>query len=120
MTNSLNYFIVKLCPKFNQAELSSSLYEPGLEKTNISYMQKQKRIIISFTVIAKLISAFFAIRIVQFLYFLNPKFPSSNHLLCLYSSVCVEPFGNQIVGLLMTRLIHFLTFVFSLFFYRHT
>ena len=27
--------------------------------------------------------------IVQFLYFLNPKFPASCHLLCLYSSVCV-------------------------------
>ena len=41
---------------------------------------------------AKLISAFvFAIRIVQYLYFLNPKFPVSSHLLCLYSLVCVGP-----------------------------
>ena len=47
---------------------------------------------ISFAVTAKLISAFvFATRIVQFLYFLNSKFPASSHLLCLYSSVCVEP-----------------------------
>ena len=30
----------------------------------------------------------FATRIVQFLYFLNPKFPASNHL-WLYSPVCV-------------------------------
>ena len=38
------------------------------------------------------ISAFvFATRIVQFLYFLNPKFPVSSILLCLYSPVCVEP-----------------------------
>ena len=27
----------------------------------------------------------------QFLYFLNPKFPVSSHLLCLYSSFCVGP-----------------------------
>ena len=32
---------------------------------------------VSFTVTAKLISAFFATRLVQFLYFLNPKLPSS-------------------------------------------
>ena len=39
---------------------------------------------ISFAVIAKLISAFvFATRIVQFLYFLNPKFPASSHLVQL-------------------------------------
>ena len=29
--------------------------------------------------------------IVQFLYFLNPKFPVSSHHLCLYSPVCVGP-----------------------------
>ena len=34
----------------------------------------------------------FATRIVQFLYFLNPKFPASSHLLCLNNwSVCVGP-----------------------------
>ena len=27
----------------------------------------------------------------QFLYFLNPKFPASSHLLCLYSAVCAVP-----------------------------
>ena len=42
--------------------------------------------------IGKLISAFvFATRIVLFLYFLNPKFQASTHLLCLYSLVCVGP-----------------------------
>ena len=47
---------------------------------------------ISFTVTAKLISAFdFATWIVQFLYFLNPTFPVSSHVLCLNSSVCVRP-----------------------------
>ena len=41
---------------------------------------------------AKLICPFvFATRIVQFLYFLNPKFPASSHLLCLYRPVCVGP-----------------------------
>ena len=30
-------------------------------------------------------------RIVQSLYFLNPKFPASSHLLRLYSPVCVGP-----------------------------
>ena len=43
-------------------------------------------------VTAKLISAFvFTTRIVQCLFFLNPKFLASNHLLWLYSPVCVGP-----------------------------
>ena len=47
---------------------------------------------ISFAVTAKLISAFvYATRIVQFLYFLNPKFQASSYLLWLYSPVCVGP-----------------------------
>ena len=46
----------------------------------------------SFAVTAKVISAFvFATRIVQFLYFLNPKIQASNHLLWLHSPVCVRP-----------------------------
>ena len=41
---------------------------------------------------AQLISAFvFAIRIAQSLYYLNPKFQASSHLLSLYSPVCVGP-----------------------------
>ena len=44
---------------------------------------------ISCAVTAQLISAFFATRIVQSLYFLNPKFQASSHLLWLYSPVCV-------------------------------
>ena len=41
----------------------------------------------------QLISAFFffAIRIVQFLFFPNLKFQASNHPVCLYSLVCVGP-----------------------------
>ena len=43
-------------------------------------------------VTAKLISAFvFTTRIVQFLFYLNPKFQASSSFLCLYRSVCVRP-----------------------------
>ena len=70
------------------------IFEPPHEKTNILRMRKQK-MQIGFTVAAKLISAFvFTTWIVQFLYFLNSEFPDSNHLLSLYSSVCVGPEGN--------------------------
>ena len=41
---------------------------------------------------AKLISAFvFATRIVHFLFFLNPKFQASSHILSQYRPVCVGP-----------------------------
>ena len=44
---------------------------------------------------SKLISAFvFAIQIVQSLYYLNPKFQASNHLLSQYSLVCADLVGN--------------------------
>ena len=47
---------------------------------------------ISFAVTTKLISAFdFATRILQSLYFLNPKFQASSHLLWLYRPICVRP-----------------------------
>ena len=47
---------------------------------------------ISFAVTAKLISVFvYAKRILQSLYYLNPKFQASSHLLWLYSLVCVGP-----------------------------
>ena len=40
----------------------------------------------------ELISAFvFATRIVQFLFYLNPKFQASSSFLCLYRPVCVGP-----------------------------
>ena len=61
---------------------------------------------ISFTVTAKLISTFvFATQIVQFLYFLNPKFLASNHHLCLYSQVVPDLFADHIVGFLIMWLI---------------
>ena len=36
----------------------------------------------------------FASRIVQYLFFLSPKFQASSHLPCLYSSVSVGPVGK--------------------------
>ena len=55
--------------------------EPPREKTNNLHRRKQK-----------LISAFvFATRIVQFLFYLNPKFQASSSFMSLYRSVCVEP-----------------------------
>ena len=50
-------------------------------------MRKQRRISAS-----RLISVFvFATRIVQFLFYLNPKFQASSSFLCLYRLVCVRP-----------------------------
>ena len=47
----------------------------------------------------------FATWIVQFLYFLNPKFPASSHLLCLYSTVCVRPVSFLITWLISATLV---------------
>ena len=67
------------------------------EKIYISHMQK--------TVTAKLISIFvLATRIVQFLYFLNTKFPD-NEILAIFCAFVSELFGNHIVGILMLLLI---------------
>ena len=64
-----------------EGEETWKVNEPSHGKTNNQHRQKQ-RALISFAVTAKLISAFvFATRIKKFLYFLNPKFPASNHLL---------------------------------------
>ena len=59
---------------------------------NQHFVYAKTKVQISFTVTAKLISTFvFTTRIVQFLFFLNLKFPASSHRLCLYSSFCVRP-----------------------------
>ena len=61
-------------------------YVPRYEKTGFSHMRKQRRRS------AQLISAFvFAIRIVQALFYLIPKFQASSHLLWQHSPVCVGP-----------------------------
>ena len=65
--------------------------EPAHGKTNNLHRQKTKAQI-SFTINLKPISAFvFTTWIVQFLYFLNPKFLASYNLLRLNSPVCVGP-----------------------------
>ena len=70
--------------------IQERLYEPRCEKTGFLHMRKQRR-----TSAAQLISAFvFAIRIVQSLYYLNPKFQDSSHLLWLYSPGCIRPGGK--------------------------
>ena len=64
--------------------------EPRCEKTGFLAYAKTKTQI-SWAVTAQLISAFvFALRIVQSLFLLNPKFQASSHLLLLYSLVCVR------------------------------
>ena len=61
-----------------------------LRKPDFAFAKTKMQI--SFAVTPKLISTFvFATRIVQFLYYLNPKFQASNHLVWLYSPVCVGP-----------------------------
>ena len=68
------------------SESSYHRYEPRYEKTG--FLQTQ----ISFSVTAKLISAFvFATRIVESLFFMDPKFQASSHLLWLCSLFCVGP-----------------------------
>ena len=70
--------------------LTSTLIEPHREKTGFLPRRKQRQI--SFAVTAKLISAFvFATRIVQFLFYLNPKCQASSSFLSLYRPVCVGP-----------------------------
>ena len=62
----------------------------GITDTLFAYAKTKMQI--SFAVTAKLISAFvFAIRIVQSVFYLYPKFQASSHLLWLYSPVSVGP-----------------------------
>ena len=61
-----------------------------IRKPDFAYAKSKSQI--SFAVTAKLISVFvFATRIVQSLFYLNPKFQASSHLLWLYSPVFVGP-----------------------------
>ena len=67
-------------------------FQTGLTQTELHSQGDRHIDCIDCTVTAKLISAFvFTTQIVQFLYFLNPKFLALSFLLCLYSSVCVGP-----------------------------
>ena len=67
-------------------------YEAPYEKNVFFFAYAKTKTQISLAVTAKLISVFVsATQIVQSLYYLNPKFQSSSHLLWLYSLVCVGP-----------------------------
>ena len=86
-TKTIQRSSLKYCCLRHQA-----IYEPRHEKTGFSFAYAKTKTQISFAVTAKLISAFvFAIRIVQSLYYPNPKFQAYTHLLWLYSPVCVRP-----------------------------
>ena len=76
-----------------------------MRKPVLSYAKTKTQI--SFAVTAKLISAFvFATRIVQFLFYLNPKFKAPSHLLWLYGLVlCGTWSETPKTGFLTTRLI---------------
>ena len=82
--------IMLTCP-YNVDPLTLHFYMSlVVRKPDFAYAKLKTQI--SFAVTAKLISAFvFAIRIVQSLYYVNPIFQSSSHLLWLYSPVCVGP-----------------------------
>ena len=59
---------------------------------NLIFAYAKTKVHIGYAVTAQLISAIvFATRIVQSLFFLNPKFKVSSLFLCLYRSVCVRP-----------------------------
>ena len=89
LTNHLSIFhlnVQSMLPKIDLIRAESELYEPRREKTSFLHMQKQRRRS------ASQISAFvFATGIVQSLYYLNPKFQASSHLLWLHRPVCVGP-----------------------------
>ena len=86
------------------------------DKTNNLHMPRKTKAQIGFVETAKLISAFaFVTRMVQFLYFLNPKFPVCSHLLCLCRSVRKPVLGVFRPGLTLTGL--YVTTFFFFFFY---
>ena len=88
--NSLRIQKVVLCLR---RTISTGQYlSRVMRKPFFAYAKTKRQIRFAVTVTAKLISAFvFATRIVQSLYFLNPKFQASSYLLWLYSPVCIGP-----------------------------
>ena len=90
----LLYILLESLPVTNGADswvvYLKIIWASTWEKRVFTYAKTKTQI--SFAVTAKLISAFvFATKIVRSLYFLNPKFQASSHLLLLYSPVCVGP-----------------------------
>ena len=77
----------KLCFNFWALKM---IWAASWENQQSAYAKTKTQI--SFAVTAKLISAFvFATRIVQFLFYLNPKFQASSSFLWLYSLIGVGP-----------------------------
>ena len=66
-------------------------YEPRCEKTGFCMCENKDADQLRGDREADLSAFVFAIRIVQSLFYLNPKFQASSHLLWLYSPVCVGP-----------------------------
>ena len=94
-----NFFSTKLSQKLNVFYKDSEIIVQSMEKTSEPRYEKtgffayaKTKTQISFAVTAKLISAFvFATRIVQSLFYRNPKLQASSPFLWLYSPVCVGP-----------------------------
>ena len=86
--------------------LLKTSFQPHYEKTRFLPKAKSK-VQISCAVTAQLISTFdFATQIVQFLFFLNPKFPASSLFLRLYRPVLFRPVGKiPKTGFLASQLI---------------
>ena len=82
------------------------MYMYVLIKTKMKWTSNKTKTQISFAVTAKIISAFvFATRIVQFLYFLNPKVQVSSLLLgAVQAGSCRTWSKTQIVGFVTHRL----------------
>ena len=77
-----------MCP----LEEDGITYKSAVSWENWMFAYAKTKAQISFTVTVKLISTcVFATQIVQFLFFLNPKFQASSLLLWLHTSVCVRP-----------------------------
>ena len=88
-------------PRRPWLKIDSRKNELRYEKTGFLHMRKQRR-----RSAVRSASLFSHIRIVQSLYYLNPKFQASNQLLWLYSPVSVGP-GRKLTpktGFLTTRL----------------
>ena len=87
-----SYELIQRTLHFMHIQIPASFYiwASSWENRFVAYAKTKTQI--SFAVTAKLISAFvFAIRIVQSVYYQNPKFQASFHLLWLFSPVCVGP-----------------------------
>ena len=91
---ALGFPTVQVAINSTSSSWTSLLNEPCHEKPCF-FAYANKKVLISCSVTAKLISAFvFATQIVQSLCFLNPKFPASSNLLWLHSLVMSDLVGN--------------------------